>query len=209
MKRTAAVLIGVLWVQVSPLFGQDSTAAEPQSVSSTPSEDAMSIVATATLIPLAFGSTVIGIVPPSGGVIVHDGKADGLLSFETGIGFGTRANLKRLSDVRVTIAYAHVYSTTSWNLCRLEVKRDFHFGFIDRREIVLFGISPAAGVFTDFPSKGYSVGASTWLMTPWLSYFGFIPQHTFGVNYRYHRYFDGRGFGEISAGISSAFTWGW
>ena len=209
MKRAIVVLIGVLWVQLSPLFSQDSTATEPQSVSSSPSEEAMSIIATATLIPLAFGSTVIGIVPPSGGVIIHDGKIDGLLSFETGVGFGTRANLKRFSDLRVTVVYAHVYSAPSWNLCRLEVKKDLHVGFIDRREIVLFGVSPAAGVFTDFPSKGYSVGVSSWLMTPWLSYFGFIPQHTFGVNYRYNRYVDGRAFGEISAGISSAFTWGW
>jgi len=190
-------------------FGQDSAATEFQGTKTTTYEDVMEIVSTVVLVPLAIGSTVVSVVPPSGGVVVRDGKVNGTLSFETGVGFGEKVALKRFSDARFTLGYTHVFSEDQKDFFRFEVKKDFHVSFVDRREIFLFGISPSAGIFTDLPSTGYSLGVSSWLMTPWLSYFGFIPQHTFGITYRYNKLFGGKDFGEISAGMSAAFTWGW
>jgi len=190
-------------------FGQDSAATEFQGTKTTTYEDVMEIVSTVVLVPLAIGSTVVSVVPPSGGVVVRDGKVNGTLSFETGVGFGEKVALKRFSDARFTLGYTHVFSEDQKDFFRFEVKKDFHVAFVDRREIFLFGISPSAGIFTDLPSTGYSLGVSSWLMTPWLSYFGFIPQHTFGITYRYNKLFGGKDFGEISAGMSAAFTWGW
>jgi len=169
----------------------------------------MEIVSTAVLVPLAIGSAAISIVPPSGGVVIENGKGYGILSFEAGIGFGEKVNLKRFSDARVTLGYAHIFSEKLKDFVRCEATGDIHLAFIDRREIFLFGVSPSAGVVTNFPSTGYSVGISSWVMTPWLTYFGFIPQHTFGITYRYNKFFGSKGFGEISAGMSAAFTWGW
>ncbi len=191
------------------VLGQDSTGTQFQGTESTTYEDAMEIVSTAVLVPLAIGSTVVSIVPPSGGIVVRDGKTYGLLSFETGVGFGEKVNLKRFSDVRFTLGYTHIFTDTQKDFFRCEAKKDFHISFVDRREIFLFGASPSVGFITNFPSSGYSIGVSSWLMTPWLSYFGFIPQHTFGIAYRYNKYFGGKALGEISAGVSSAFTWGW
>ena len=190
-------------------YGQDSTSTEFQSAETTTYEDAMEVISTVVLVPLAIGSTVISVVPPSGGIVVRGGKVNGILAFETGVGFGEKIDLKRFSDARFTVGYTHVFAQDQKDFFRVEVKEDFHISFVDRRELFLFGVSPSAGIFTDFPSTGYSVGISSWLMTPWLSYFGFIPQHTFGVTYRYNRYFGGKEFGEISAGMSAAFTWGW
>ncbi len=190
-------------------FGQDSASTEFQSAETTAYENAMEILSTVTLVPLAIGSTVVGIVPPSGGIIVRNGKADGMLSFETGIGFGEKVNLKRFSDARLTLGYTHVFAEEEKDFIRIEAKEDVHLFFIDRRELFLFGVSPSAGLISNFPSTGYSVGVSSWLMTPWLAYFGFIPQHTFGITYRFNKYIGGKEFGEISAGISAAFTWGW
>lgn len=190
-------------------YGQDSTSTEFQIPETTTYEDAIEIVSTAVLVPLAVGSTIISVVPPSGGVVLRDGKVNGILTFETGVGFGEKVDLKRFSDARFIIGYSHIFSQDQRDFLRVEAKEDFHIGFVDRRELFLFGVSPSAGIFTDFPSMGYSVGISSWLMTPWLSYFGFIPQHTFGITYRYDKYFGGKKFGEISAGMSAAFTWGW
>ena len=203
---TFIVLVSVTFVK---LFGQDSTSAQFQKTESTTYEDAIAIGESAFLVPLALGTTVISVVPPSGGILIRDGKANGILLFETGIGFGDKVNLKRFSDALFTIGYTHVFTRIQKDYARIEAKKDFHFGFADRRELFLFGISPAAGIFTEFPSTGYSLGVSTWLMTPWLSYFGFIPQHTFGLTYRYNTYLNGNHNQEISAGMTAAFTWGW
>jgi hypothetical protein len=209
MKRSASILIIPLITLWLPAFGQDTTSTEFQKTESTTYEDAMEIVSTAMLVPLALGSTVVGLAPPSGGIILRDGKAKGLISFETGIGFGERVDLKCFSDARLLFSYTRIYNQGLKDFVRVEATRDYHLAFVDRRKIVLFGFSPSAGIITSFPSTGYSVGVSTWVMTPWLSYFGFIPQHTFGITYRYNKYFSGKGFGELSAGVSSAFTWGW
>lgn len=209
MKRAVSILIPLLFVPSLRAFGQDTTSTAFEKTESTTYEDAMEIVSTVVLVPLALGSTVVGLVPPSGGVVVREGTAKGMISFETGVGFGEWVNLKRFSDARFIFSYTHVYAQDLKDFVRVEATRDFHLAFLDRRKIVLFGFSPMAGMITDFPSAGYSVGISSWLMTPWLSYFGFIPQHAFGVTYRYNKYFGGKGIGELSAGISSAFTWGW
>ncbi len=209
MRRWIFRLIILVIVAAGQLFGQDSTSAQFQKTESTTYEDVMAIGEAVILVPLAIGTTIISVVPPSGGVLVRDGKANGILSFETGIGFGEKVELKRFSDIRLTGGFTHVFTQVQKDYIRFEAKKDFHLGFIDRREIFLLGISPIAGMFTEFPSTGYSIGVSTWLMTPWLSYFGFIPQHTFGVTYRYNKYFSGKHSHEIMAGMSSAFTWGW
>jgi len=169
----------------------------------------MEILSTVVLVPLAIGSTAISIVPPSGGIIVENGKGHGILAFETGVGFGEKIDLKRFSDMRFTVGYTHIFSEEQKDFVRCEATGDIHLTFVDRREIFLLGVSPSAGIITNFPSTGYSLGASSWVMTPWLSYFGFIPQHTFAITYRYNKFFGGKGFGEISAGMSAAFTWGW
>jgi hypothetical protein len=201
----------ILLAMSGPLlaYGQDSTSTEFQTAETTTYEDAMEVLSSVVLVPLAIGSTVISIVPPSGGIVVHDGRVSGILSFETGVGFGEKVDLKRYSDARFTVGYTHIFDQDLKDFFRIEAKEDFRIGFVDRRELFLFGASPSAGLFTDFPSTGYSVGVSSWLMTPWLSYIGFIPQHTFGITYRYNVYFGGKAFGEISAGMSAAFTWGW
>jgi hypothetical protein len=191
------------------MFGQDSTLTPFQKTESTTYEDMMAIGEAVILVPLAVGTTIISVVPPSAGVLVRNGKANGVLSFESGIGFGEKIELKRFSDIRFTVAFTHVFTQAQKDYIRLEAKKDFHLGFVDQREIFLFGMSPAAGMFTEFPSTGYSIGVSTWLMTPWLSYLGFIPQHTFGITYRYNKYLSGKYSHEIAAGMSSAFTWGW
>jgi len=208
MSRT---ILKILMLVVSvPImaFGQDSTSTEFQSAETTNYENAMEILSTVVLVPLAIGSTAISIVPPNGGVLFRDGKANGILSFETGIGFGKKVDLKRFSDARLTFGYTHVFAQDQKDFFRVEGEEDIHICFVDRRELFLFGVSPSAGIISDFPSTGYSVGVSPWLMTPWLSYFGFIPQHTFGITYRYNKYVGGKGFVEITAGMSAAFTWG-
>jgi hypothetical protein len=209
MRGRILTLAILIMVASSQLFGQDTTSAQFQKTESTTYEDAMAIGEAVILVPLAVGTTIISVVPPNGGVLVRDGKANGVLSFETGIGFGEKIELKRFSDIRFTAGFTHVFTQAQKDYIRFEAKKDFHLGFVDRREIFLFGISPAAGMFTEFPSTGYSIGVSTWLMTPWLSYFGFIPQHTFGITYRYNKYLSGKYSHEITAGMSAAFTWGW
>ena len=209
MRRRILTLAILMMVAAPRLFGQDSTSAEFQKTESTAYEDAMAIGEAVILVPLAIGSTVVSIVPPSAGVLVRDGKVNAVFSLETGIGFGEKIELKRFSDIRFTAGFTHVFTQAQKDYFRLEAKKDYHLGFVDRREIFLFGFSPAAGMFTEFPSTGYSIGLSTWLMTPWLSYFGFIPQHTFGITYRYNKYLSGKYSHEIMAGMSSAFTWGW
>ena len=208
---TRPIFLLLLLAASSPFlaYGQDSTSTEFQSTETTTCENAVEIVSAVVLVPLTIGSTVISVVPPSGGTVMRDGKANGILTFETGVGFGDQIDLKRFSDTRFTVGYSHIFSQDQKDFFRVEAKEDFHLSFVDRRELFLFGVSPSAGIITDFPSTGYSVGIASWLMTPWLSYLGFIPQHTFGITYRYNKYFGGKEFGEISAGMSAAFTWGW
>ena len=168
MRRSILKIILFAASASVPAFGQDSTSTDFQSAETTGYENAMEILSTIVLVPLAIGSTAVSIVPPSGGVIFVDGKAHGILSFETGVGFGKKVDLKRFSDTRFTVGYTHIFAQEQKDLFRFEAKEDVHICFVDRREILLFGVSPSAGIITDFPSTGYSAGISAWLMTPWL-----------------------------------------
>lgn len=209
MKFHATAVVVLILAGARGVFGQDTASAPIDDPEPSTYERVMTIGEAIVLVPMTLGTTLIGIAPPSGGLLIRDGRAHWVLSFESGVGFGQRANLKRFSDARFTVGFTHLFGNAQKDFLRLEAKRDLHIAFIDRREILLFGISPLGGMFTEFPSTGYSVGLSAWLMTPWISYFGFIPQHTFGLTYRYNRYLSGNGSHEITAGISAAFTWGW
>ena len=161
---------------------------------------------TGVIIPLAIAGTVISIVPPSMSILRRNGVNYGGMNFESGIGWGEKHVTGIFSDWRVSFSYSYVISSHIRDVFRAEVKRDFHDDFIDRRKIFLLGVHFSAGVLTDFPNSGFTVGSGAWIKSPWLSYFGFFPQHTIGFSYRYNRYFNGKYFQELSAGITSAFT---
>lgn len=185
-----------------PIRAQDTTHVEEYSTS----QYAALYTMTGIIVPLAIAGTVVSIVPPSGGVVVRDGTSFGTMSFETGYGDGEIRETGEFTDFRVSLTYTHVFNSKIRDLFRAEVKKDFHFDFIDRRKIFLGGFHAGGGVFSDFPNHGWSVGGGLWLKSPWLPYFGLFPSHTYGLTYRYNTYFAGGTFHEISLGITSAFT---
>lgn len=199
-KITAALLVVLLFL--SQTQAQDTTRVNE----STTEENIALITMTGILIPLAITGTVISAVPPSFSVVLMDGVSYGAINFESGFGFGAKRETGIFSDWRIGLSYTYVVSSNVRDLFRAEVKRDFHFDYVDRRKIFLSGIHISAGLLTDFPNDGYSLGAGAWLKSPWLPYFGYFPQHTFGVTYRYNKYFGGKDFHEISLGVTSAFT---
>ena len=161
---------------------------------------------TGVIVPLAIAGTVISFLPPSGGIVVKEGAAYGSFSIETGYGDGEKRETGEFADYRLTVSYSHIFSSKVRDLYRAEVKKDFHFHFIDRRKIFLKGIHFSAGVLSDFPNHGYSVGGGLWIKSPWLPFFGLFPSHTYGVTYRYNKYFSGKDFHEISLGMTSTLT---
>lgn len=173
---------------------------------STTQENIVLMTMTGIIIPLAVAGTVISVLPPSISVVSSKGTNYGALNFESGIGFGEKRETGVFSDWRVAISYSYIVSSSLRDIVRAEIKRDVHYDFIDRRKIFLSGFHLSAGVLTDFPNDGYSLGAGAWVKTPWLGYFGFFPQHTFGLTYRYNKYFKANEFHEISLGITSTFT---
>ncbi len=191
-----------LFLVITPSNAQDTTHRD----ASTTSEDIALLTMTGILIPLAIAGTVISAVPPSVSVLTKDGVTYGALNFETGFGVGEKHVTGIFSDWRLGLSYTYIVSSNVRDVFRAEVKKDFHFDFVDRRKIFLSGIHLSAGLLTDFPNNGYTLGTGVWLKSPWLSYFGFIPQHTFGITYRYNKYFGGKDFHEISLGVTSAFT---
>lgn len=162
---------------------------------------------TGIIIPLALAGTALSVLPPSLSMVIKDGTSYGGLSIETGAGIGSFRETGIYSDWRIAAVYTFIISSSIDNIARLELKHDMHFDFVDRRRIFLSGLNFSAGVLTDFPNTGYTAGAGVWLKTPWLNYFGFFPQHTFGFTYRYNRFFNGKDFHELSAGITSSFTY--
>lgn len=174
---------------------------------STTEEHIALIAMTGIIIPLALAGTVVGAVPPSGTIILKDGVAYGGINFETGFGIGEKRETGVFSDWRLGLSYSYIVSSTVRDVFRMEVKHDVHFDFVDRRKIFLSGFHISGGLFSDFPNHGYTVGSGVWLKSPWLSFFGFIPQHTYGVTYRYNKFFIGKHFHEVSLGITSAFTY--
>lgn len=182
--------------------GQDST----RVTTSTADEDIALATMTGIIIPLAVAGVVISSVPPSIGIVTKDGAAYTSVNIETGVGIGERRMTGVFSDWRMSISYSFILHSKVRDPFRAEVKRDVHFDFVDRRKIFLSGIHVSAGFLTDFPNKGYTVGGGAWLKTPWQSYFGFFPQHTYGITYRYNKYVGGKEFHEISLGMTASFT---
>lgn len=158
------------------------------------------------VVPLAVAGTVISSFPPSVSIVSKNGVNYGAVNIESGFGIGETRETGIFSDWRVGLSYTMVVNSKVRNVFRTELKREMNFSFIDRRKIVVPGIHVSAGVLSDFPNMGYTVGAGAWLKTPWIGYFGFFPQHTFGFTYRYNKYFRGNEFHEFSIGMTSAFT---
>ena len=198
MKQTLTVLL----VAISISHAQDTTRVDE----STSSENIALAAMTGLIIPLAIAGTVVGVIPPSATIVIKDGVAYGGMNFETGYGIGERRETGVFSDWRLGLSYSYIVNSKVRDLLRIEVKRDFHFHFVDRRKIFLSGIHLSGGLFSDFPNHGYTVGTGLWLKSPWLAFFGFIPQHTYGITYRYNKFFHGKEFHEVSLGVTSAFT---
>lgn len=187
---------------LSQVHPQDSSDVNESSAG----KNAAVILTAGIIVPLAIAGTVISIIPPSVSFIARDGVNYGALNFETGIGIGENRETGEFSTWRGSLSYSYVFSSKVRDIFHAEVKKDFNFDFIDERKLFLAGFHISAGLLSDFPHHGYSIGSGAWMKTPWLSYFGFFPQHTFGAAYRYNKYFDGKGFHEISLGITSSFT---
>jgi hypothetical protein len=181
---------------------QDSTTVEKTSTAETVALWTM----TGIIVPLAIAGVIITAVPPSGSIVLKDGTMYGGVNFETGFGFGEKRVTGVFSDWRIGTCYTYIVNSNVRDVFRVEAKKDFHFDFVDRRNIFLSGMHLSAGLITDFPNKGYTLGTGVWLKSPWLPFFGFFPQHTYGISYRYNKYFRGKYFHEISLGVTSSFT---
>jgi hypothetical protein len=182
--------------------GSDSTETDEMSMSAKAALYGM----TGVFVPLAVAGVAVSFFPPAFGILQRDGTSYATLGIESGVGFGEWKETGVFSDYRFTLGYTHVYKSNVRDLFRVEAKKDFNFDFIDRRKIFLSGFHISAGVLSDFPNHGYTVGAGAWLKTPWLAFFGFFPSHTFGITYRYNSFFAGKSFYEISAGVTSIIT---
>ncbi len=201
MKRISVIFfITILFL--SNTKSQDSTDVEKTSTSQTIALWTM----TGIIVPLAIAGVAISAVPPSVSIVAKDGVTYGALNFETGFGFGEKRVTGIFSDWRLATSYSYIVNSNVRDVFRFEMKKDFHFDFVDRRKIFLSGFHLGAGLMTDFPNNGYTVGAGAWLKSPWLAFFGLFPQHTYGITYRYNKYFSGKDFHEISLGVTSAFT---
>lgn len=204
MRRVKQIIIVFfsLMIVAGESRAQDTTRVNE----STTEENIALITMTGIIIPLAIIGTVVSAVPPSLSIVTRDGKSYGAVNIETGIGIGEMKETGIFSDWRLGLSYTFIVHSRIRNIFRTEMKRDVHFDFVDRRKIFLSGIHLSAGLLSDFPNRGYSVGAGLWLKSPWIGYFGFFPQHTYGITYRYNEYFQGKAFHEITLGMTSAFT---
>ncbi|MFA5833534.1 MAG: hypothetical protein WDA22_08655 [Bacteroidota bacterium] len=196
------IILIILITLNTSVQAQDSTRVNE----STTQENIALLTITGIMIPMAIAGTIISVLPPSVSIVTNNGNNYGALNFESGIGFGEKRETGVFSDWRMGISYSYVISSHIRNIFRAELKKDFHFDFVDRRKIFLAGFHLSAGLLTDFPNDGYTLGAGAWVKSPWLGYFGFFPQHTFGATYRYNKYFKAKEFHEVSLGITSAFT---
>ncbi len=201
MKKYLVVIL-LLSCFILRLDAQDSTRTDD----STTEEKIALTAMTGIIVPLALAGTVISIAPPSVGFVTKNGTNYGSLNFESGIGIGEKKETGIFSDWRAGVSYSHIFSSRVRDIYRAEVKKDFNFAFIDRRKLWLSGFHVSVGVLTDFPNDGYTIGVGAWAKSPWLSYFGFFPQHTVGFTYRYNKYFGGSDFHEITMGMTSSFT---
>ncbi|MDP1677993.1 MAG: hypothetical protein Q8L88_14135 [Bacteroidota bacterium] len=201
MNRIVTVIVIFLFL-VTQTKAQDSTSVENTSTSETIALWTM----TGIIVPLAIAGLVISTAPPSVGFVSKNGVEYGVLNFETGIGFGEKRITGVFSGWRIGTSYSYIFNSNVRDVFRVELKKDFHFDFVDRRKILLSGFHLSAGLMTDFPNDGYTVGTGAWLKSPWLPFFGLFPQHTYGITYRYNKYFSGTDFHEVSVGVTSAFT---
>ncbi|MFA6467947.1 MAG: hypothetical protein WCW35_03550 [Bacteroidota bacterium] len=201
MKRSLIVLTSCI-LFIGQARGQDTTAISAP----TTKEDIALATITGIIVPLAIAGVVVSAVPPSYSIVAKEGVAYGAVNLETGFGIGEKKVTGVFSDWRLSFSYSFVLNSKVHNVFRTEVKHDLHFDFVERRKIFLSGVHISSGLLTDFPNEGYTVGAGAWLKTPWLSYFGFFPQHTYGITYRYNKFFRGKVFHEFSLGITAAFT---
>jgi hypothetical protein len=188
-------------------FGRTLSAQDSTRVNESTSEENIALITmTGIIIPLAIIGTVVSAIPPSVSIVTRDGVQYGAFKLESGVGIGEKRETGIFSDWRLGVSYLFVVKSSIRNVFRAEVKKDFHFTFLDRRKIILPGFHVSAGLLTDFPNEGYTVGAGAWVKTPWIGYFGFFPEHTYGLTYRYNKYFGGKEFHEVSVGMTSAFT---
>jgi hypothetical protein len=201
MKHISVIFLTIIFF-AAQIKAQDSTDVERSSTSETIALWTM----TGIIVPLAIAGVAISVVPPSVGIVSKNGIAYGAVNFETGIGFGEKRITGVFSDWRLATSYSYVVNSNVRDIFRIEMKKDFHFNFVDRRNILLSGFHLSAGVMSDFPNEGYTIGAGAWLKSPWLPFFGFFPQHTYGITYQYSKYFSGKSFHEVSLGVTSAFT---
>lgn len=201
MNRHITLIAAIIFFYVH-LSAQDSTEVDDFTTSQT----IALYTATGVLVPLAIAGTVISFLPPGFGTVVSDGTAYGSLTVEAGYGHGEQLETGEFTDYRIAIIYTHIYNSRLRDFFRAEVKKDYHFNFIDRRKIFLSGMHVSAGLMSDFPNHGYSLGAGMWLKSPWLPFFGLFPSHTYGLTYRFNRYFNGKNFHEISLGMTSILT---
>ncbi|MCK9409528.1 MAG: hypothetical protein M0R68_10390 [Bacteroidetes bacterium] len=201
MNRTITMLLVLM------LMSHDASAQDTTNVESTTTEENIALIAIAGIvIPFAIIGTVVSAIPPSISIVMIDGVQYGAFAIESGFGIGEKRETAIFSDWRIGLSYTFVVNSNVRNLFRTELKRDFHFNYVDRRKIFLSGLHISAGLLTDFPKRGFTFGTGVWLKSPWIGYFGFIPEHTYGLTYRYNRYFNGKEFHEISVGMTSAFT---
>jgi hypothetical protein len=191
-----------LFVTGSFIRCQDSTSTHEISGSAKAALYAM----TGVFVPLAIAGTIVSFLPPNIGMVEKEGSSYGTFGIESGVGFGEKRETGIFTDYRFSFGYTHIYNSNERDLFRFEMKKDFHFDFVDRRKIFLSGFHFSAGLLSDFPNHGYTVGTGVWLETPWLAFFGFFPSHTYGITYRYNKYFNGNGIHEISLGMTSAIT---
>lgn len=201
MKRSLLLVISLL-LYGTRVHGQDTTEVNTYS----PAQNVALYTMTGVIVPLALAGTVVSFLPPSGGIVIKEGGTYGSFSIEAGYGDGELRETGEFADYRVMISYSHIFSSKVRDLYRAEVKKDFHFQFIDRRKIFLKGFHLSVGILSDFPNHGYSVGGGLWIKSPWLPFFGLFPSHTYGITYRYNKYFSGTDFHEISLGVTSTLT---
>ncbi|MFZ4622042.1 MAG: hypothetical protein ACOYNS_15880, partial [Bacteroidota bacterium] len=176
MTLLRALLIVLLLFSIATAQQTDSSQTGQPSVN----ETIAVWTTTGIVVPLAIAGVVISAVPPSFTTVFRNGNAYGGISFESGVGLGTFRETGIFSDWRFAVGYSYIVSSKVKDIARLEVKKDIKFDFVDRRKIFLAGLNLSAGLMTDFPNKGFTAGGGVWLQTPWLSYFGFFPQHTIG-----------------------------
>jgi hypothetical protein len=206
MKIVLAAAVLLIFAQAAQAgaYGGDADSTEYESTASSSYDQAVLIGANALLVPLAIAATAVSIAPPSVGILMDDGASYATLGFESGIGLGTARKTGTFADERLMVSYVHVYNRHQPDIWRLEAVKDVGFGFIDRRNIMLFGASPFAGVFARGADRGYVLGASLHAMVPSLPYIGLFPLHTIGLTYRYNKYFTGGSFNTLALGFSAA-----